>query len=208
MKEYNVVYDLDTLSHDYNNGVVLDIAAFIFDSDKMLSETPYTCKDLQHVKRFKLSVKSQKQDGLEVDKRVAEFWANIGEGAAKRFAPKEDDLTIMQFANQFSVYINSEPKIRNSYVNNKSIQPLFMQRMFKSVNKNLNEILPTNHCIDMQSYIYAKTDSQAFDFCPIDDEEFWSKVYDKNNSSWDVIANVLRIQTILRAENNLEGVKR
>jgi hypothetical protein len=208
MREYNIVYDLDSLSHSPVDGVVLDISAFIFDTSKMLSDAPYTCKDLQHVNRFKLSVKQQVTDGLKVDKRVAEFWANLGDATSKRFAPKDEDLTITQFVNKFSVYVNSEPKIINSYVNNKSIQPLFLQRMFKSIDRNLNELLPTNHTMDMQSYIFAKTDSYEYDFCPIEDEEFWKKVYDKNNSSWDVIANVLRIQAILRAENNLEGINR
>ena len=43
-------------------------------------------------------------------------------------------------------------------------------------------------------------------FTPIADSEKWDKIFKAHDSSWDVLADVLRLQAIVRAENDLEQI--
>lgn len=200
-------YDCDTLSNNSQSGMVVDFSFFMVDERKMLSGTPYTMKSIAEVKKFKISAEDQKENGLKTQKSVIDFWKSLPNDT-KRIAPSKDDITIEQFVNSLILYINTEPQIHFTVVNNKSIQPLFLDTMFKISGKSIFEHMPINRCLDFQTYLVSKTETTVFDFCPIDDEEFWQKYYNKNNSSWDVIGNVLRYQAVLRAEHDLENIKR
>jgi hypothetical protein len=85
-------------------------------------------------------------------------------------------------------------------------------RLFRSVNKEatIREYLPRNNSRDVASFIDAKFDlgNKKVDFVPIDDVDYWNKIYMKTDSAMEVMANIMRIQTILRAENDLEIPKK
>jgi hypothetical protein len=85
-------------------------------------------------------------------------------------------------------------------------------RLFRSVNKEatIREYLPRNNARDVASFIDAKFDleNKRVDFVPIDDVDYWNKIYMKTDSAMEVMANIMRIQTILRAENDLEIPKK
>lgn len=200
-------YDCDSLSKNTQIGMVVDFSFFLADEKKMLSDNPYTMKTLAEVKKFKISTDDQKENGLKTQKSVVDYWKNLPEDL-KRISSTKNDLTIEQFVNSLLMYVNSEPQIHFTIVNNKSIQPLFLDNMFKITGKSIYEHFPINRCIDLQTYIISKTETTVFDFCPVDDEDFWVKYYNKNNSSWDVLSNVLKYQAILRAEHDLENILR
>jgi hypothetical protein len=60
---------------------------------------------------------------------------------------------------------------------------------------------------DTRTFIDAKLDfPKENGFVPIKDEALWKKHFKLHNSSWDILADVLRLQAIVRAENDLEQV--
>ena len=60
---------------------------------------------------------------------------------------------------------------------------------------------------DMRTYIDAKFNfDTANGFCPIADQQKWDRAFKKHDSSWDVLADVLRLQAIARAENDMEQI--
>jgi hypothetical protein len=85
-------------------------------------------------------------------------------------------------------------------------------RLFRSVNKEsvIREHFPRYKSRDVVTFIDSKFDlgNKKLDFVPIDDVEYWNKIYVKTDSSMEVMANIMRIQAILRAENDLETVKK
>ena len=59
----------------------------------------------------------------------------------------------------------------------------------------------------MRTYIDAKFNFETQNgFCPVSDTSTWDRNFKKHDSSWDVLADVLRLQAIVRAENDLEQI--
>ena len=66
-----------------------------------------------------------------------------------------------------------------------------------------------NYDLDSINYIDAKLDFKVKNnIIPLADEEYWNKTFVAHNSSHDVAADILRLQTIYRLENDLEQTKR
>jgi hypothetical protein len=84
-------------------------------------------------------------------------------------------------------------------------------RLFESQNKksHLHEYLKYYMVRDVRTYIDAKFDfkQKKNGFCPVLNEQLWEKVFKAHDSSWDVLADVLRFQAIVRAENNMEQIE-
>ena len=60
---------------------------------------------------------------------------------------------------------------------------------------------------DTRTYIDAKFDfKQKNGFIPFADEQRWEQMFKAHDSSWDILADVLRMQAIRRAEEDLEQV--
>ena len=53
------IFDFETMSTNVNDGAVIDCSFLFFDTDKMLSNEPYTMKSISEVKTLKLSMKDQ-----------------------------------------------------------------------------------------------------------------------------------------------------
>ena len=73
----------------------------------------------------------------------------------------------------------------------------------------LNQYLPYYNVRDIRTYIDAKFDFKGKNnIVPLADEEYWNEAFVAHNSSHDVAADILRLQTIYRLENGLEQTKR
>lgn len=68
----------------------------------------------------------------------------------------------------------------------------------------MNEYLPFYKVRDIRTYIDAKLDFPVINgFIPIENQLLWNKSFVQHDSSWDTLADVLRIQAIMRAEKDL-----
>lgn len=190
----------------------IDMSVIMGDTDKMLSDNPYTCKDIVHAKKFKLSVKDQVQNyGFVVQDSAMKFWEDVDPEARKHIKPSLYDLTVEQFVTEFVNYLNGIGKINYWFTRGNTFDPIILQRLFKVVDKTavFKEYLRFNRVQDMRSHINAKLDYPlTTNICPIKDEDFWKKIFVHHDSKWDVLADLLRYQTILRLENDLEQPNR
>jgi hypothetical protein len=206
-------HDFETLGQNVVTCPVIDCACFVADTDKMISDDPYTTKDIINVKRFKLSVKDQINNyNKKIEADTVKFWENQTETVRKRISPLKNDLTYAEFYDNIIKYIASYDKIDYWWSRSNTFDPIILWGIFEKLDKIkvLNEYLPYWRVRDIRTFIDAKFnfDNKQNSFTPILDEEFWSKVFQQHNSSWDVLADVLRMQAILRAENEKEQINR
>ena len=204
--------DFETFGQDVKDCAVIDMSAYVVNTDKMLSSDPYTLKNIVDIKKFKISVKDQVANyGFKVYADTVAFWETQPEQVRKHIKPLSTDLSVQEFIDQFLEYLTESGRIDYWWSRSNTFDPLLLWRLAHTQDKykHINEHIPYWKIRDIRSYIDAKLDFPKVNgFVPIEDEAFWEKVFMQHNSTWDVLADVLRMQTILRAENDMEQVKR
>lgn len=210
----NFILDFETMGADIvkNDFAIIDCSFFVFDTEKMLSDTPYTTKTLANITRCKLSVRNQIDTyKWKVYQDTLDFWAKQSKEVQKLVSPQKDDLTLEQFMVELFSVLNSAGNINYWWSRSSSFDPVILWRIAKVLDKEqaINAHLPHYKQRDTRTFIDAKFDfPKVNSFIPIQDSEFWDKVFQEHNSKWDVLADVLRIQAILRAEKDLEMINR
>lgn len=206
--------DFSMLGYHPEWAIMLSCSAAIVDVEKMLSAEPYTTKSaFREVKQFKLSVKDQKELGYTIDKDGVEYWQNQGKYLIDRVVkPSNNDLTVKEFTTKFIEYIIPHGNIDMWWSWNSMDDAAILWRLFCDAGREdtIREYLPRYKSRDMATFIDSKFDFQLkkLDIEPIEDVEYWNNIFVKSDSSLDVMANVLRLQAVLRAENDLENVKK
>ena len=205
--------DFETMGDDVLEPcAAIDMSIIVGDTDKMLSDNPYSCKDLVLAKRFKLSIADQVTNhGFVVQDSAVKFWQEVSPEARKHIKPSKEDLTVEQFINELINHLNSIGKFDYWFSRGNTFDPIILQRLFKVVGKTytFKEYFRFNRVQDMRTHINAKMDNPVTtNIVPIQDDQFWKSVFVEHDSCWDVLADLLRYQTILRLENDLEQPKR
>lgn len=203
------IIDFETMGVEPTTCAVVDCSAFVID-DIRFTTHPYTLQDIDYVKRYKLSVTDQvKNYGYAVEKGVIDFWGQQPKEVRARVAPKSDDLTVAEFTEEFHKYI-SWNKIDYWWTRGNSFDPVILTRLFDSQGKKelLGNHLKYYAVRDMRTFIDAKFsfNNSSNGFVPIANEQLWEQSFKQHDSSWDVLADVLRMQAIVRAENDLEQI--
>jgi len=208
--KHDFIIDFETFGKDAQKCAVIDCSVMVFSWDKMVSNDPYTTSDIFRTKRFKLSVVDQvKNYGWEIDKSTVEWWESLGPEVRKNIKPSSDDLTVEQFTKQFHNFLIESPKIEYWWSRSNTFDPIILGRIFQSQDKllHMEEYLKYWRVRDTRTYIDAKFDfGQKNGFVPIADEQLWEQKFKEHDSSWDILADVLRLQAIRRAEHDLEQV--
>lgn len=210
--KYGMMFDFETMSSDSTKCAAIDVSVLVFSWDKFISDKPYTIADVKAAKRFKLSVKDQVTNyDFEVKKDTLQFWSEQSSEVRGKIAPKKDDLTVSEFCTQFLAYLNKAPKIDHWWSRSNTFDPIILTRLFKSEDMlvQLEKKLHYGKVRDTRTWIDAKFGFPKDNgFCPFPDQDGeWKKVFKAHDSSWDVLADVLRLQAIARAEADLEQVK-
>jgi hypothetical protein len=205
--------DFETMGDDVLEPcAAIDMSIIVGDTDKMLSDNPYSCKDLVLAKRFKLSIADQVTNhGFVVQDSAVKFWQEVSPEARKHIKPSKEDLTVEQFINELINHLNYIGKFDYWFSRGNTFDPIILQRLFKVVGKTytFKEYFRYNRVQDMRTHINAKMDNPVTtNIIPIQDDQFWKSVFVEHDSCWDVLADLLRYQTILRLENDLEQPKR
>lgn len=206
------ILDFETMGQEYLDCAVIDCSYFVFDTDKMISDDPYTTRTVAEIHKSKVSVQKQVDKyGWKVYKDTLQFWQEQSKEIQKLITPKSTDLTLEEFTQELFTVLNTAGKISYWWTRSTTFDATILLRIMNATDQNLalNEHLPHWKHRDTRTFIDAKLDFPKENaFIPIEDEEFWEKVFQKHNSTWDVLADVLRIQAILRAENDLKMIKR
>lgn len=209
----HLIFDFETLGTDVFRSVAIDCSFLTIDSKRFLSDDPYSFKDMvQNSVRFKLDVAQQKKDhGYTVDKDTLVFWQEQDKEVRKRITPKERDLTTKEFCVKVLVYLEKNGPYDYWWSRSNIFDPIFLQRIFQdeSLFKKLSSFLHHGAVRDTRTYIDAFLDFPDNNgFVPVEDEDFWNKVFEKHNSRHDVAADGMRIQLLNRLNNDKEITKR
>jgi hypothetical protein len=212
MSRYDLIIDFETMSKKAQKCAVIDCSIMVFNWDRFVSNNPYTIKDISLTKRFKLSVADQvKNYNFEIDKSTLSFWEQQDAEVRANIKPKNTDLTVSQFIKEFTDALIESPKIEYWWSRSNTFEPIILSRLFETQDKTLQmeEYLKFWKVRDTRTFIDAKFDfKQHNSFIPVDStEKEWNKVFKKHDSSWDILADVLRMQAIVRAEQDLEMIK-
>lgn len=206
------IFDSETLSEDSKKCAILDFSCMCFEWDKFVSDKPYTTKSIVEVKKFKLDAKDQVTNhNFKISKDTLKWWSNQSKAAQKAIAPKPDDLSLEDFVKKLNSYLMKQRRISFWWSRGNTFDPIILERILEEIgNVNIqNDILKFWSLRDIRTHIDAKFDyDQSNSFTPISDTNFWEKVFVPHDSRWDVLADVLRLQAIRRAEKDLPQVER
>jgi len=205
----HLILDFETMGKVANDCAVIDMSTFVFDTNKMLSDKPYGLQDIDNITKFKLSVKDQVYNyQYVVYKDTIEFWEQQSSEVRQKIQPLKTDLKLSEFVDLFLKYLENH-KIDYWWSRSNTFDPIILWRIFKSENKNnlLDQHLKYWKVRDIRTFIDAKLDfPKENGFPPLADVNKWNNSFKQHDSSWDVLADVLRFQAIIRAENDLEQV--
>jgi hypothetical protein len=207
---YDMLFlDFAMLGYHPEDCIILDCSVAVISKERMLSENPYTTMGaFKEVKRFKLDIPSQKELGFVAHQDGIDFWKSQSKEMIDRvLKPSNRDLKVNDFATAFIDHLISKGKIDTWWSWNSMDDAAILWRLFRSVKKEatIREYLPRHKARDVSTFIDAKFDlgNKRLDFVPIDDVEYWNKIYIKTDSAMEVMASIMRIQAILRAELDL-----
>ena len=205
------ILDFETIGQNALKCPIIDVAYVAFDWDRFLTD-PYSFEELTSlVKTDKLSVADQMKRGCSFTKSDLAWWEGQNEEAKKKILPKENDLTIEEFSVNIFAYLREVGKINYWWSRGNTFDPVLLERVMNDLDQHLlmNEYLKWWRVRDVRTYIDAKLNfSTKNGFVPVSDIEYWGNTFVGHDSTHDVAADIMRLQTINRAENDLEQVKR
>lgn len=206
----DLIIDFETMGKNSQNCAAIDCSVIIFSWDKFLSNEPYTIRNIADAVRFKLSVSDQVENyKWVVEEETLDFWKSQPKEVRDKIKPRSDDLTVTEFVDKLHKYLINSPKISYWWSRSNTFDPIVLSRLFLSQGKQnlMDESLKYWKIRDTRTFIDAKLNfPKENGFIPIKDEELWNKYFKQHDSSWDVLADLLRLQAIVRAENDLEQV--
>ena len=206
------IFDFETIGADVLVCPVVDMAYTTFEWSRF-TENPYTFEELvPEVQSVKLSVSDQMQNlNCKFKKADVHWWENLPKIARDKIIPSDDDLTAEAFCDTILQYLREQNKIDYWWSRGNSFDPVILFRLMNAYghDKLMNEYLKFWKVRDIRTYIDAKFDfSTRSGFVPLADEGYWERTFVAHDSSHDVAADVLRLQAICRAENDLEQTTR
>lgn len=205
----HLIIDFETMGKKATECAVIDCSVMVFNWERFLND-PYTIASISETKRFKLSIADQvKNYGWKIEKSTLQFWEEQEPEVRAKITPKKDDLTVKEFVKQFHEFLVESPKINYWWSRSNTFDPIILARIFEAEDKllHLEEYLKYWRVRDTRTHIDAKLNfPKENGFVPITNEGKWNEVFKKHDSSWDVLADVLRLQQIYRAENDLDLV--
>lgn len=199
-----------TFGQDVSDSAVIDFAFVVVDSDRFLSDTPYTTESLKEVKNFKLSVKNQVDNyGFVVYKDTLAFWESKPKNIRESILPQKSDMRLPAFTDSVISFLTENGTIDYWWARSTVFDPFILSRLFDVLGKksSLEAVLPHWKLRDVRTFIDSKLDFPKKNmFVPIQDVDIWNKFDVECDSDISVMADVLRMQAIFRAENDLEMI--
>lgn len=206
------IFDLETIGANVHVCPVVDMAYATFEWNRF-SANPYSFDELvtDTVKCIKVSVKDQMDNyNCSFKKRDVDWWSNLPEHARKKMKPTPNDLTVLEFCDTIIEYLRQQVNIDHWWSRGNTFDPIVLWRLMDEEHTALlDEYLKFYKVRDIRTYIDAKFDfTTKSGFIPVADEEYWNKAFVAHDSTHDVAADILRLQAIFRAENDLEHINR
>lgn len=203
------IFDFETLGQDVFQIPMLECSYVVFDWDRFTSDNPYTLEELVSLScKDKLEMVHQVQDhGAKYTQRDLDWWLSQSEEAKKVLRPSKSDVRAEVFINNFIDYLKQAGKINYWWSRSNSFDPIILQRWGTIVGRQeeISELLKFWLVRDTRTWIDAKLNfPKKNGFIPLADEEYWNNTFVHHDSRFDIAADILRLQTIARLENDME----
>lgn len=206
---YHFILDFETIGQDAQRVPVIDCSYFVFDWERF-TKKPYEMEELiENIRKDKLDIKHQVTElGYAYTKEDIDFWTNQGHAAMQMIKPNPKlDIKVEEFIDNVITYINKAPNFKFWWSRSNTFDPIILERLARSVGreKEIRTALLYWAVRDTRTWIDAKFNfSQKNGFVPVKNEAYWNGMFQLHNSSHDVAADIMRLQTIARAEEDLE----
>jgi hypothetical protein len=212
MSRHDLMIDFETMGTNAQNCAVVELSTFVFEWDRF-GNNPYSYNEvLDNITKYKFNVEDQVRNyGFKLEKETVEWWASLPKEVRRLAIPSDNDLTLPQFTDQFLADLYNGPKIEYWWSRNNTFDPTVLWRLVwtQGAKYRLNEYLTHWRVRDVKTWIDAKFNfTTRSGFCPFEDEELFNSLFKQHDSAHDVVADVLRLQAIFRAENDLEHINR
>ena len=207
------ILDFETLGQDVFQIPMLDCSYVAFDWDRFTSDNPYTLEELVSLaQKDKLKMAHQVRDhGAKYFQRDIDWWMSQSESAKKVLKPSSSDIQVEEFIDNFIVYLKGKDKINYWWSRSNTFDPIILQRWATVVGRQneIGELLKFWSVRDTRTWIDAKLNfPKKNGFVPLSDEAYWNETFVQHDSRFDIAADILRMQTITRLENNMEQTTR
>lgn len=206
------IMDFETIGQNSRRAPALDCAYTTFVWDRFLDE-PYSFNELtSSINRVKISIEDQvKNYDFSYKEEDLNFWLQQPPEVRKNIKPTSSDATVEQFIATLIDYLKHADKIEYWWSRSNTFDPILLDHLSESVKQNflVGEYLKFWRVRDIRTFIDAKFNFTTRNgFVPVADEEWWNNNFNAHDSTHDVAADILRLQAIHRAENDLKQVER
>ena len=209
------IIDFETIGQNSREVPAIDCSYTVFDWDRFTSDNPYSFRELVlGMKQSKFDIKDQMVNhGCKYNERDLQWWMDQPKELRRNLKPSVDDLTAAQFTENLIDYLRSSGKVDYWWSRSNSFDPVILDRIAQNANKGplLSSFLKYWAVRDTRTFIDAKFDFNVPGgknaFVPVSDIAKWEYNFKLHDSKHDVAADILRLQAIVRAENDLEQVE-
>jgi hypothetical protein len=206
------IFDLETIGANVFVCPVVDVAYTIFEWDRFI-EDPYTFEEVAAtVQTQKADVSDQMTNyGCSFNKADVAWWESLPKLARDKLNRTSNDLTAVEFCDTILTYLREERNVDYWWSRGNTFDPVILNRLMLATDRvdTFNQYLKFYKARDVRSHIDAKFNYTTRNgFVPVADEEYWKTAFIAHDSSHDVAADVMRLQTIHRAEHDLEQTAR
>jgi len=208
MNKIDLILDFESIGKDYRTCPIVDCSWLFFDWERFTSN-PYTFDELvESATTVKFDVKDQVQNqGRHYRQSDLLWWKRQDKESRRKLMPSEDDVPSYEFIRLFLTSVREYDKIHHWWSRGNPFDGGLLEReMYYCDSWDLfNQYLPFWRIRDTRTWIDAKLNFPIKNsFTPIKDEALWNKMFKGHISSHDIAADVMRLQVITRAENDLD----
>lgn len=202
------IHDFETLGQNKQTCIVLDCSIGIFDWERFTSNEPYTPEELLNtcIHRFKFDVLDQKKNyGYKAEQQTIEWWSQQSVEAQRRCLPSSEDRPLAEFSVWLLEHLSGK-KIQKWWARGSDFDPIILRRILTDLNcTEVENILKFWNLRDTRSFIDGFTMfGHDNSFVPMEDESEWERIFIKHSSPHDIMADILRLQTLARLKEGLD----
>lgn len=206
------IFDMETIGANVHICPVVDIAYASFEWDRF-TENPYSFQELTGlVQTAKLDIADQvKNYNCSYTERDVWWWEKLPKEARQKLKRTPNDLTVPQFCDTILTYLRNEKSVDYWWSRGNTFDPVILWRLMWAEGHGalLDEYLKFYKVRDVRTHIDAKFNYTTRNgFVPVSDEQYWEEAFVAHDSTHDVAADILRLQALHRAENDLDMIKR
>jgi len=206
------IIDLETMGQNIHTVPILDASFGFFEWDRFL-ENPYTFEELveEVLVTKKISLEDQvKNWNCSFKKSDTKFWAEQPRDVRKKIMPTDRDMLLTDFMNFLFDYVYLG-RVDHWWSRSNFFDPTILDRLSRELDwyDKFAELFKHYLVRDTRTWIDAKLQfPNPNRFVPVADRVYWEQTFSLHDSAHDVAADIMRLQTIHRAENDLEQVER